>query len=151
MSDDLISRKEALAALCGARIYVAGMRSGKVILTEYAKQCRAAMIESVRAVPAADAEYVKHGSWHVVGHTEKGTPIVRCSVCRKERKGIAKSAYCRDCGAKMDLVEITKDALDALLKIGQDAHFTVLDDEQYEQDGLWPKENPYLTNTKEDA
>lgn len=116
--NDLISRKEAVEALQGARVRVMGMRIGSTVLAEYAKQCRDAMVDAVANVPAAEAEYVRHGGWIPVGKTDKGAVILRCSYCKTERKGISKSAYCRDCGAKMDLPAITEEDLDTLIKIG---------------------------------
>lgn len=104
MTNDLISRSAALKALEDAKPRVTGMRLGKVILAEYQKQCREGYVDAIRTVAPADAEYVRHGLWIVVGKTEKGSTILRCSVCGIERKGINKTAYCRDCGAKMDVV-----------------------------------------------
>ena len=104
MTNDLISRTTALKALEDYKPRVTGMRLGKVILSEYAKQCREGYVEAIHNVAHADAEYVRHGRWIVVGKTEKGSTILRCSVCGIERKGISKSTYCRDCGAKMDVV-----------------------------------------------
>ena len=104
MNNDLISRAAALKALQDAKPRVTGMRLGKVILAEYAKQCREGLSDAVRNVAPANAEYLRHGRWITVGKTEKGSIILRCSVCGIERKGISKSAYCKDCGAKMDVV-----------------------------------------------
>ena len=111
MTNDLISRSAALKALEDAKPRVSGMRLGKVILAEYAKQCREGFVDAVNNVAPADAEYVRHGRWIVVGKTEKGSTILRCSVCGIERKGVNKTTYCRDCGAKMDVV-IHMDATD---------------------------------------
>lgn len=52
--------------------------------------------------PTADVAEVKHGKWIKVGTTESRANILQCSVCGKVRRGIAKTAYCKDCGAKMD-------------------------------------------------
>lgn len=101
--DDLISRTEALKALEDAKVFVRGMSIGKTILTEYTNQCRESFMDAVRNVEATDADYIRHGCWIVIGKTEKGANILRCSVCGIERRGIGKSAYCRDCGGKMDL------------------------------------------------
>lgn len=103
--NDLISRTEALKALESTKTRVVGLRSRSTILTEYAKQCRDGLINSIRNVAPADAEYVRHGRWIVVGKTEKGSTILKCSVCGIERKGVCRSAYCRDCGGKMDIPE----------------------------------------------
>ena len=53
-------------------------------------------------MPTANFEEVKHGEWIVVGRTKGNSNILQCSECKKIRRGVGKSAYCRDCGAKMD-------------------------------------------------
>lgn len=150
--DDLISRKEALRALEQARIYVSGLRSGKTILAEYAKQCREMLINSVRNVNGVDAEYVRHGAWITVGKSKNGTVIRKCSSCGIERKGINKSAYCRDCGAKMDLLELTEEELYDVSNWRKQVTSFVLDENNditFEQDSYWPKENPYIKKESE--
>lgn len=59
-------------------------------------------VSQLKSLPAADVVEVKHGEWIKVGKTESGANILQCSVCGKVRRGIAKTAYCKDCGAKMD-------------------------------------------------
>lgn len=59
-------------------------------------------LEIVDTAPSADVEEVKHGKWLVIGKTKGRSNILQCSACGKVRKGVGKSAYCRDCGAKMD-------------------------------------------------
>ena len=107
MNNDLIRRQDAFDAMTSARFHITGMRIGKVILKEYGNQCRDILLSAVQNVEPADAEYVRHGSWIVVGKTEGGSNILKCSCCKRIRKGISKSAYCRDCGAKMDLEEVS--------------------------------------------
>lgn len=142
---DLISRVKALDALYAARVRVMGMRVGKTILSEYAKQCRDAMIEAIATVPDEDAEYVRHGFWIPCGKTEKGSTILRCSVCKTERKGVSKSIYCRDCGAKMDLPMVRDEELDEFITAALTAQNYILDNEEtFEQEYLWSKENPFL-------
>ena len=51
--------------------------------------------------PTAEVEEVKPGEWIKIGKTKGGSNILKCSVCSKVRKGVGKSAYCRDCGAEM--------------------------------------------------
>lgn len=149
--NDLISRKTAQETLQNARVMVMGMRFGQTVLYEYARQCRETMISALDTVEPADAEYVKHGSWIPAGKTERGTNILMCSCCKKKRKGISKSNYCRDCGARMDLPDISQETLDAMIEIGKDAHFMVLDDETYEQDSYWPKENPFINKKSKET
>lgn len=119
---DLISRQKAVESLLRANIRVSGLRIGKTILAEYAKQCRDNMIAVIREMPGEEAEHVKHGAWILVGKTKKGSRILKCSYCGKERKGGIKSAYCMDCGAKMDLPHISDAAKEALLKMGENVH-----------------------------
>ena len=147
---DLIRREKALEALYGARVRVMGMRIGKIILSEYAKQCRDAMINAIKEVPGADAEYVRHGYWIDMGKTEKGSRILKCSCCETERKGISKSAYCKDCGARMDMaIDISEEAMNALLRMELETHSYEIDEsESYEQENYWPKENPYYKDRK---
>lgn len=142
---DLISRAKALDALYAARVRVMGMRVGKTVLSEYAKQCRDAMIEAITAVPDEDAEYIKHGFWIPCGKTEKGSTILRCSACKTERKGVSKSAYCRDCGAKMDLPMVTDEELNEFVALAlTEPKFIIDNNETFEQESYWPKENPFL-------
>ena len=109
MSTDLISREIALKALEEAKVYVSGMRFGKIILKEYTSQVRDGYIDILRNIPKEDAEFVHHGGWITVGKSEKGSIIRMCSHCGTERTGISKSKYCRDCGALMDLPDMTMD------------------------------------------
>lgn len=148
---DLISREKALEALYDARVRVMGMRIGKTILSEYAKQCRDAMINAIKGVPGADAEYIRHGYWIEMGKTEKGSRILKCSCCKTERKGVSKSAYCKDCGCKMDagVIDISDEATDEddeneFTHMNRNVHnFAIDESESYEQENYWPKENPY--------
>ena len=64
--------------------------------------CTDDIIEYLQEIPTADVEEVKHGEWIVIGRTEGNSNILQCSECKKIRRGVGKSAYCRDCGAKMD-------------------------------------------------
>lgn len=136
--DELISREKALDAMRGARVRVMGMRIGKTILSEYAKQCREALISAIETVPPADAEYVRHGYWIEMGKTEKGSRILKCSHCGIERKGISKSAYCKDCGCKMDAgtVDISDvatdedDTFDEFTHMNRNIHNFAIDEER---------------------
>jgi hypothetical protein len=103
---NLIDRNRAVDALKNTNIRVTGIRIGKTILAQYAEGCRNKLIEVIEAIPTVnDVEKVRHGYWIDGGKTEKGSRIIQCSYCGKERKGTSKSAYCRDCGAKMDQEE----------------------------------------------
>lgn len=109
MTTDLISRETALKVLEETKVYVSGMRLGKTILKEYVNQVREGYIDILRNIPKADADFIHHGGWITVGKSEKGSIIRMCSHCGTERTGISKSKYCRDCGALMDLPEMTMD------------------------------------------
>jgi hypothetical protein len=142
---DLISRAKALDALHAARVRVMGMRVGKTILSEYARQCRDAMIEAIATVPDEDAEYVRHGFWIPCGKTKKGSSILKCSSCGMIRKGVSKTTYCRDCGAKMDLPMVTDEELDEFVALAlTEPNYIIDNEETFEQDSYWPKENPFL-------
>ena len=54
MTTDLISRETALKALEEAKVYVSGMRFGKIILKEYTSQVRDGYIDILRNIPKAD-------------------------------------------------------------------------------------------------
>lgn len=109
MTTDLISREIALKAIEETKVYVSGIRFGKIVLKEYASQVRDGYIDILRNIPKADAEFVHHGGWITVGKSEKGSIIRMCSNCGTERTGISKSKYCRDCGALMDLPDMAMD------------------------------------------
>ena len=99
---NLLNRELVLDTLETTPLHIDGIRIGKTIFSQYGEQCRVKLFEAVKQLPVSDAEYIRHGYWEVVGKTEAGSNIIRCSVCGKERKGAGKSNYCRDCGAKMD-------------------------------------------------
>ena len=100
--NNLVNRETVIDTLKTTPVHVSGVRLGKLILPQYEDKCREAFIKAVKNMPHADAEYVRHGYWIELGKTEKGSPVIQCSVCGQTRKGAGKSKYCRDCGAKMD-------------------------------------------------
>lgn len=106
MATDLISRETALKVLEETKVYVSGMRFGKIILKEYVSQVREGYIDILRNIPKADADFIHHGAWVTVGKSDKGSIIRKCSYCGTERTGISKSTYCRDCGALMDIPDM---------------------------------------------
>lgn len=98
-----VDKDQVVDILKSAPLRVSGVRVGKAIFAQYAEGCRDAFVEAVEKLePAMDVEPVRHGFWIDRGKTEAGTPILECSYCDRVRKGGGKSAYCRDCGAKMD-------------------------------------------------
>lgn len=102
--DDLISRETALKVLEETKVYVSGMRFGKIILKEYVSQVREGYIDILKEVPSADAKLINHGHWITVGKTPYGSIIRKCSCCGVEKIGKAKSKYCPDCGAELNVV-----------------------------------------------
>lgn len=62
-------------------------------------------IIKVNAIPAADAEPVRHGCWEIVLISGKFENSIRykCSACSKS--SFYKTDYCSNCGAKMDKEE----------------------------------------------
>jgi hypothetical protein len=118
--EELISKKKAIEMLEGAQIHITGMRFGKTILNDYATKCRENLVNVVRDMPCEDAEHVRHGIWILVGKTEHGSNILKCSDCGRERKGSGRSSYCRDCGCKMDLLlEDQEGMFDGTVEIGE--------------------------------
>jgi hypothetical protein len=101
--EQYIDKAALIADISGAQICVSGIRSGKTLLKDYTTRFREALLNIVKKAPPADVERVRHASWISMGKTDAGSAILMCSCCRRERKGIHRSAYCRDCGAKMDL------------------------------------------------
>lgn len=101
--DDFIRRRDAITALTGADIRVKSWRIGQCILSEYFKSCKEGFIDIVRNCPGVDVIEVRHGAWETIKTNSNKGVVRRCSCCLKERVNAAKSAYCRDCGAKMDL------------------------------------------------
>lgn len=61
------------------------------------------VFDVINSQPSADAEEVRHGAWEIVGRTKSNSAILKCSCCRRVRKGHGKSSCCPDCGAKMDI------------------------------------------------
>lgn len=65
----------------------------------------------IEGLPAADVEPVRHGRW--ISLTDCSNAGVYCSICHKKvykedyawcnRKNKVRSAYCPNCGSKMDL------------------------------------------------
>ena len=100
--NDLIDRGLALSLIESSRMPIK-WQFGKCILKEYFRRCKEQIRSIILHMPKSDAEYIRHGYWIDAGRTEKGSIILRCSVCKKERKGSGRSNYCRDCGAKMDI------------------------------------------------
>lgn len=102
--DDLISRERALEAIEEKEIIIKGMRYSKLILADYNKKLREGLIDILKEVPSADAKLINRGHWITIGKTPYGSIIRKCSCCGIEKIGKAKSKYCPDCGAELNVI-----------------------------------------------
>lgn len=96
-------------------------------------------IEAIEAAPTIEAEPVRHGRWIDRYFGDK------CSECGFEisrTNSVFKSAFCPKCGAKMDAAN-NLNPLNLPIESGENA----ADD----QDGRWPKRNPYINGGGKDA
>lgn len=99
---DLIERRAALTALC------------EDCLQKYEGICphpasRCVEFRTIKQLPAIDAEPVRHGRWIPTEYDSyaDGAPVwdkYECSECGHEHKGEEDTltAFCPDCGARMD-------------------------------------------------
>lgn len=94
-------------------VAVTGLRSGKCILSEYAKHYRESVLRTVDEAPTVDAVPVVHGRWLKTQEPLSWTDVdcIECSNCHEswiidEDCGFSDLAdswkYCTNCGAKMD-------------------------------------------------
>ena len=58
------------------------------------------IVYEIEHAPTVDAAPVVHGRWIKV-HEWCGVEVLKCSVCGREHPRLP-TAYCCDCGAKMD-------------------------------------------------
>ena len=102
MSDDLISRAEAIDVIRSMTISL----GGKEIFHPEAKK---SVLGALDDLPAVDAEPVRHGRWIYRGDyvtTADGSLDIKvCSVCNAEVTIDHYDDYCPHCGAMMDLEE----------------------------------------------
>ena len=107
---DLISRSALLEEVKSLTVTVTGLRAGKGILHEYAKQYRDTLLRIINEQPASEAAQEVHGKW-----IRNENPIeisCECSVCHAKDYwyDIDKAneyywfhrKFCPNCGAKMD-------------------------------------------------
>lgn len=59
-------------------------------------------IESIKIIPAADVQPVKHGRWIDKNPQDKYDPRYICSVCGSVEFPLSRHKYCPNCGARMD-------------------------------------------------
>lgn len=102
--EQFIDKDALVLDISNTTLHITGMRNGKTIMTDFAQKIREALITAIENAPTEDVERIRHGAWVTIGKSKSGSPIRMCSYCNRQRKGINKSAYCRDCGAKMDLL-----------------------------------------------
>ena len=99
--NDLISRKAAINTIknhyCDGCTYY-GVKC-KSVLSENCPIYNASI--AIGAVPAVDAEPVRHGRWIYLN--ESVFPDYACSLCGCISIFVADAKYCPRCGAKMDL------------------------------------------------
>lgn len=99
--NDLISREAAINTI--KNHYCEGC-------TYYDVKCKSVLsgncpiynvISTISAVPAVDAEPVRHGKW--VYHDDDIMPWNSCSLCCCATFNLHGANYCPNCGSKMDL------------------------------------------------
>lgn len=98
--NDLISRSTLSEELKSLTVTVTGLRAGKGVLHEYAKQYRDTLLRIIAEQPIIEAVPVVHGRW--MPHKRMArSPLVMnysCSVCGKDGN---ETNFCPNCGAKM--------------------------------------------------
>lgn len=74
----------------------------------FSEMCYADAIETVKHLPSADVEPVRHGRWEYNAQTIHTQSLMRCSICgwwTLDPSVDGAYHYCPNCGAKMDLEE----------------------------------------------
>ena len=99
---DLISRSALMQEIKSLTVIVTGLRAGKGILNEYAKQYRDALLRIVNEQPTIEAIPVVHGEW-----VKNDIGIYFCSECDSEAYwdtdyGQQLFPCCPYCGIRMD-------------------------------------------------
>ncbi len=95
---DLISRSALLEEVKSLTVTVMGLRAGKGILHEYAKQYRDTLLRVIDEQPTIEAVPVVHGEWKF---DISGAGHYYCSVCGGRGDFYGKYNYCPSCGARM--------------------------------------------------
>lgn len=101
MNNDLISRETAIAEIT-SWIFTDEDLEGEYDEYQYFNQGIKRAIKALAKVPAVDAEPVRHAAW-----TYKDDDVCywwECNACGSGET--MNTAYCPNCGAKMDLEEI---------------------------------------------
>lgn len=105
MTSDLIRRSELLKKAIGVSEFDDG----------WERVLRAVPVLDIEMAEAVDAVIVKHGRWEYIADYGCGNCYGYCSVCRSEQRGANATAlkmannFCPNCGAKMDLEEVSND------------------------------------------
>ena len=86
---DLISRSALLEEIKSLTVKVMGLRAGKGVLNEYAKQYRDTILRIIDEQPTIEAAPVVYGEW------ENGC----CTNC--VQVDFSKPNFCSNCGADM--------------------------------------------------
>ena len=102
----LIDANELFEQIKSMSVFVTGLRSGKGVLSEYAKHYRESVLRTVDEAPTVDAVEVVHAHWIYDDDEVDGNLQVHCSNCFAgdvhatwKKNDVP---YCWSCGAKMD-------------------------------------------------
>ena len=101
---DLISRSALMQEIKSLTVIVTGLRAGKGILNEYAKQYRDTLLRIVNEQPTIEAVPVVHGEWIEVD--DDIDVWYECSECGTS--SMSPYIFCHECGARMDGAEWVK-------------------------------------------
>lgn len=82
------------------RLYVPWLCFGKTAISKILESYRRAVFEEIDNASTVDAAPVVHVRWIKV-HEWRGLEVLKCSACGREHPRLP-TAYCCDCGAKMD-------------------------------------------------
>ena len=95
MNNDLISREETMDVIKSLQITLGGENI-------FRPEAKASVLECLDFVPKVDAEPVRHAAW--IYNDDDVCYWWECNACGSDET--MKTAYCPNCGAKMDMEEI---------------------------------------------
>ena len=98
---DLISRSALLKEVKSLTVTVTGLRAGKGVLHEYAKQYKNTLLRIINEQPTIEAVPVVEAEWEVNGVNPHNMTIGnwRCTAC--DGISLKNSNFCLHCGAMM--------------------------------------------------
>lgn len=97
---DLICRSALLEEVKSLTVTVMGLRAGKGVLHEYAKQYRDTLLRIINEQPTIEAVPVVHGEWIFDKYTAKFGNPYSCSNCNEEFGDTYN--FCPNCGSRMN-------------------------------------------------